>query len=448
MANKDTPLEELAVAAAPTPLLSQPTTQLTPLGHAMRAHFLFSPSFTNLNHGSFGAFPRAVRTAMRRYQDANESQPDLFMRYTYLQLLDASRAALAALVNVPTGELVLTSNATMAVNIVLRNLVYAPNDAILYLPTAYPACEKTILYLAETAPVTAVKLAFPLLGSPSALVSAFTAAIKDTKARGLRPVVALIETIIASPGLRLPYEALVRACRAEGVLSLVDGAHGVGQIPLDLRALDADFFLSNCHKWLFTPRGCCLLHVPQRNHHLIRSALPTSHGFAPLNSTVASPLLPSSKPPFVTNFEFTGTLDNAPLFCIGDALRFRQSVCGGEEAIMAYCQTLARTGGAAALRVLGTEILGDEAARRCAFATLRLPLTIGANEAARVVQWMNRVMIDEYATFVAIAWFADALWARFSAQVYLETSDFAWGAKVLKELCARAEAGEWARAKL
>lgn len=40
----------------------------------------------------------------------------------------------------------------------------------------------------------------------------------------------------------MPIEKLIPLCKEFGVLSLIDGAHAPGQIPLNLKEMDADFY--------------------------------------------------------------------------------------------------------------------------------------------------------------------------------------------------------------
>jgi selenocysteine lyase/cysteine desulfurase len=227
---------------------------LVAFGRSMReAHWLFEPSNTNLNHGSFGAFPRAVRDALRHYQDLMEANPDAFIRYDLPRLVDISRSAIASYVHVPLDEVVLIPNASTGVNTVLRNLKYEQGDRILYFSTLYGACEKTVEHLLETNPGICgvrVELKYPI--SDDALIAQFRAAVEGEKERRVK--VAVFDTVTSLPGVKMPFERLVEECKRYGILSLVDGAHGIGHLPLDLGKLNADFFVSNCHKYVFPVR--------------------------------------------------------------------------------------------------------------------------------------------------------------------------------------------------
>ncbi|OLN87573.1 Hercynylcysteine sulfoxide lyase [Colletotrichum chlorophyti] len=430
----------------------------TPFGKPMLKDFLLDPDFHNLNHGSFGAIPRHIQTKLRNYQDKHEARPDPFIRYTYHDLLRKSRQAVADLINAPLSTVVFVPNATVGINTVLRNLSWSPDglDEILYFSTVYGGCGKTIDYIVDT------RLGLVSSRGDEEIVALFRAAVAQAREEGKRPTVCLFDTVSSLPGVRFPFEAITAACRELGVASLVDGAQGVGMIPLDLGALDPDYFVSNCHKWLHVPRGCAVFYVPERNQHLMASTLPTSHHYLPRSGGkrfCTLPPLPDSH--FVTNFGFTGTIDNSPYLCVKDSIEWRKSI-GGEHKITEYLWTLAREGGKKAAAILGTSVLDNEAGTltRCAMVNVELPMVMSADaevpsvapdgtvtvpekEALVIVNWMLEVLMEEHQTYLALYWHNGRWLVRLSAQIYLDESDFEWSARVMKELCQRVGKGEY-----
>jgi selenocysteine lyase/cysteine desulfurase len=159
-----------------------------------------------------------------------------------------SRKALAKYLNAPSETIVLVSNATTGVNTVLRGLVFEPGDLVLYTSSIYGACQKTIEYICETTPAESTCVEYVMPIEDDWLVEQFRAKIEAAKSEGKRVKVAVFDTVVSMPGVRLPFERLTALCKELGVLSLIDGAHGIGHVELDLGGLDPDFFVSNCHK--------------------------------------------------------------------------------------------------------------------------------------------------------------------------------------------------------
>jgi L-cysteine/cystine lyase len=62
-------------------------------------------------------------------------------------------------------------------------------------------------------------------------------------------------------GRRLPVAEAVQLARARGVKTLVDGAQAIGVFPVDVGAIDADFYAGSGHKWLMGPAGVGFLVV-------------------------------------------------------------------------------------------------------------------------------------------------------------------------------------------
>ena len=213
-------------------------------------------------------------------------------------------------------------------------------------------------------------------------------------------------------------------------------------------------------RWLYVPRGCAVFHVPKRNQHLIRTSLPTSHGFDPLpqegSEEYMNPLMipGNDKSSFVMLFEFVATLDVSPYLCIEEALKFRRDVCGGEKEIMTYCERISNEGGEKIAEILGTEIMenGEKSLAKCALTNVRLPLIIGdgpekipKTDTITVAIWMTEILAKVHDVYLPAFIHAGAFWTRLSGQVYLELEDCIKGARILRDLCERARGGEYLR---
>lgn len=140
-------------------------------------------------------------------------------------------------------------NATNATTVVLSNLVYEPKDCILHLSTLYAAVEKLVEYLKETrSGLSSINVPLDYPCGDDELVQKVRLAIQEAKAGGQRVRIAVFDNISSMPALRVPWERLVKLCKEEGVLSLIDAAHGAGQTQLDIKAADPDFLVTNLHK--------------------------------------------------------------------------------------------------------------------------------------------------------------------------------------------------------
>jgi selenocysteine lyase/cysteine desulfurase len=199
-------------------------------------------------------------------------------------------------------------------------------------------------------------------------------------------------------------------------------------------------------RWLYTPRGCAVFYVPTRNQHLIRTSLPTSWRYRDDEAPD-----PNGKSRFVMLFEFVATMDHSSYCCVPAAIRFRGTVCGGEDEILKYCWELAAKGGQRVADILGTDIMANKSGSlaKCCFSTVRLPITLKTGDdtvsegefhlrdASKLQSWLNKTAFDEFDTYLQIGLHAGAIWVRLSAQIYLELKDYEWIGPKLKELCQR-----------
>ena len=201
--------------------------------------FLLDPEVVYLNHGAYGACPAPVFARYQELQRELERNPSEFLGRRFHELLAEARAALAEFVGARPEDLVFVPNATAGLNAVIRSLRFGPEDEVLTTRHEYGAVTRTWEFMGA-------KLVYAEPGELAGAIGPRTKAVS-------------VSHITSPTALVLPVEEICAAARAAGVLSIVDGAHVPGQLPLDLEQLGADIYAGNCHKWLLAPKGAAFL---------------------------------------------------------------------------------------------------------------------------------------------------------------------------------------------
>jgi isopenicillin-N epimerase len=230
------------------------------------------PAVTYLNHGSLGSCPVPVLAAQRAWQDRMEASPIEFLLRDYLPKADHVRAVLGTLIGAEPDDIALVTNATTAVNTVLRSLTFGPGDELLTTNHEYNACLNALDVTAERSGARVVRavVPFPVTG-PDDVIAPILAAVTE------RTRLALISHVTSATGVIFPIREIVAALAARGVDVLIDGAHAPALLDLDVTAIGAAYYAATCHKWVCSPKGTGLLHVRRDKQAPIRP-LVISHG--------------------------------------------------------------------------------------------------------------------------------------------------------------------------
>jgi isopenicillin-N epimerase len=273
----------------------------------LRAEFLLDPDVTFLNHGSFGACPRAVFARYQELQLELEREPVLFLARRLPQLLAEARAALGAYVGADPDDLVFVPNATSGVSVAAWPLGLQAADEVLTTNLEYGALDLTWEHVCGDFGARYVRTPIPLpIASDEEVVETIWSGV------GPKTRVLYLSHHTSSSALTLPIAELCRRAREHGIVTVIDGAHVPGHLPLNIRDLDPDFYAGNCHKWLGAPKGAGFLYV---RRELQRDVHPLLIGWGYVGDD----------PSFLTRHEKQGTRDPSAYLTVPDAIEWQRA---------------------------------------------------------------------------------------------------------------------------
>ncbi len=208
-----------------------------------------------LNTGTMGAAPQTVTVrffkAYEQWQMEGSGWPEAYERRR--AGMDAVRSAMSLLLGVPQASIGFAGNVTQVVNWVAQGLRFEEGDEVIVGAEEHPANRYPWRALEAMGRLRVV--AWPMARDDDGLLRDLDRLI------GPRTRLVAISHVLQTSGRVLPAAEISALCRSRGVMSLIDGAQALGQVGVDLAAIDPDFYPFSGHKWLLGPVGTSGIYI-------------------------------------------------------------------------------------------------------------------------------------------------------------------------------------------
>ncbi len=241
-----------AVAAWPGDAAAAATEER--LWEKLRKSWLIPDDVLYLNNGSVGATPKPVLDAVERYQlEVERFAGRRYGEYPWWGYPDTTlewRARVGAFVGAEADEIALTRNATEAMCTVASGLDLNAGDEVLISDQEHPGGKSAWLQRAKRYGIVVREFT---IGMPPESPAAIVQRVADALTPRTRVI--SVSHITTITGGMLPVKEICALARAKGIVSLVDGAHTLGQLPVDVKEIGCDYYAVSQHKWLFAPKG-------------------------------------------------------------------------------------------------------------------------------------------------------------------------------------------------
>ena len=215
-----------------------------------------SKDYINLENGYYGIQPKPVLNAFQKNISDINADGARFARKVFPERSAAVKKELASFLLVSDEEIIITRNATEALNIAIQGYPFNEGDEVLICQLDYFSMIETFRMLEKKGKIKVNTFDLPLQPSnEDELVDLYNKQITD-KTR-----VILLTHVSNINGLVLPVAKIAAMARQKGIDTITDSAHALGQLPFNLPELGSDFVGMNLHKWIGNPIGAGVLYV-------------------------------------------------------------------------------------------------------------------------------------------------------------------------------------------
>lgn len=246
--------------------------------HYIQQSFTSSSGIINLNNGGVSPAPKTVQEAMKRYYDYSNEAPSYYMWRILDQGREPLRKNIARLAGCDAEEIAINRNSSEGLETIIFGLQLKAGDEVVAAKQDYP---NMVNAYKQREIRDKIKMVWVNLELPSEdedymvnqYVKAFTPKTKLVH----------ITHIINWNGQILPVRKIAQEAHKRGIEVVVDGAHSFAHFDFKIPDLDADYFASSLHKWLYAPIGSGMMYVKKDK---IKNLYPLFAGDDPLKADI------------------------------------------------------------------------------------------------------------------------------------------------------------------
>jgi selenocysteine lyase/cysteine desulfurase len=227
----------------------------------IRKDYTLKPEYINLENGYYNIIPNPTMDAFIGHVREVNYQGAYYMRTVQWENKKRITGRLAQMLRTTEKNLIVTRNTTESLDMIIGGYPWKQGDEAVFALQDYGAMREHFKQISKRYGVRCREVSIP--NHPETdeeLVALYEGQINP------RTRMLMICHMVNITGQILPVRKICDMAHRHGVEVLVDGAHCIGHIPVDLPALGCDYYGSSLHKWLSTPLGAGLLYV--RSDHI------------------------------------------------------------------------------------------------------------------------------------------------------------------------------------
>ena len=226
----------------------------------IRRDYALKPDYINLENGYYNFVPTPILNKFMEHVRMVNYEASYYMRTVQWENKNAAAARLAALVNCSPKELIVTRNTTESLDMIIGGFPWQKGDEAVFALQDYGAMREHFYQQQERYGMVCKEVSLPNHpASDEELVKLYESQITP------KTKLLMVCHMVNITGQILPIRKICDMAHSYGVEVMVDGAHCVGHITVDIEALNCDYYGSSLHKWLSVPLGAGILYVNEKH---------------------------------------------------------------------------------------------------------------------------------------------------------------------------------------